>query len=117
MAMQEVLTELWDKTTNGLSAVSEAISEGLVRVFGNANERQIRRLRPRVEQINALEPAMQALSDDELKAKTAEFRQKLANGASLDDLLVEAFAACREAGRRFLKMRHYDVQLLGGMIL
>jgi preprotein translocase subunit SecA len=117
MAMQDLLTEFWDKTTNGFSAVSEAISGGLIRVFGNSNERQIRRLRPRVEAINALEPAMQALSNEELKAKTAEFRGRLARGATLDDLLVEAFAVCREGGRRYLKMRHYDVQLLGGMVL
>src|SRR5262245_22476811 len=99
MAMQELLTDIWDRTTNGISAVSEAISGGLVRVFGNANERQIRKLRPRVEAINALEPAMQALSDEALKAKTIEFRQRLAQGETLDELLVEAFAAGRESGR------------------
>ncbi len=115
--MQELITEIWDKTTNSFSAVSEAISDGLVRVFGNSNERQIRRLRPRVEAINALEPRMQALSDEELTAKTDEFRDRLSQGETLDDLLVEAFAVCREGGRRYLKMRHYDVQLLGGMVL
>ncbi len=113
----ELITELWDRTTNGLTVVSEKISDGLIRVFGNSNERAIRRLRPRVAAINELEPAMQALSDEELKAKSVEFRQKLANGATLDDILVEAFAVCREGGRRFLKMRHYDVQLMGGMVL
>ncbi len=115
--MQELLTDLWDKTSNGFTAFSEVISEGLVRVFGNSNERQIRRLRPKVERINALEAGLQPLSDADLKAKTAEFRQRVANGESLDDLLVEAFAVCREGGRRYLKMRHYDVQLLGGMVL
>jgi preprotein translocase subunit SecA len=113
----ELLTELWDKTTDALTAMSEIASDGLVRLFGNANERQIRRMRPVVDQINDLEPAMMALSDEELRGKTAEFRQRLANGATLDDLLPEAFAACREAGRRFLRMRHYDVQLMGGMVL
>src|SRR3954470_8819231 len=113
----ELLSEIWDKTTDGLSAVSEKISDGLVRLFGNSNERQIRRMRPIVARINELEPAMQALSDEDLKGKTAEFRQRRAQGETLDDLLPEAFAACREAGRRFLNMRHFDVQLMGGMVL
>src|SRR5689334_11031680 len=66
---------------------------------------------------NALESKMQKLSDAELQAKTAEFKEKLDNGATLDDLLIEAFAALREASKRVLKMRHYDVQLMGGMVL
>jgi preprotein translocase subunit SecA len=89
----------------------------LKKVFGTSHEREIRRLRPRVEAINALEPGIAALSDAELKAKTPEFKQKLENGATLDDILDEAFAVCREAGKRVLKMRHYDVQLIGGMVL
>ncbi len=113
----ELLSEIWDKTTDAFTAVSEGVSEGLIRLFGSSNERQIRRMRTVVVRINELEPAMQALSDDALRAKTDEFRQRLAQGETLDDLLFEAFAACREAGRRFLKMRHYDVQLMGGMVL
>src|SRR4051812_27684976 len=113
----ELLSDIWDKTTDALTAVSEGVSDGLIRLFGNSNERQIRRMRPIVNEINELEPAMQALTDDQLKGKTAEFRQRLANGEGLNDILPEAFAACREAGRRFLKMRHYDVQLMGGMVL
>jgi preprotein translocase subunit SecA len=89
----------------------------LKKVFGTSHEREIRRLRPRVEAINALEPRIAALNDAELKAKTAEFKQKLDNGAKLDDIASEAFAVCREAGRRALRMRHYDVQLIGGMVL
>src|SRR3954466_14869974 len=107
----ELLSEIWDKTTDALSAVSEGVSDGLIRLFGNSNERQIRRMRPIVAAINELEPAMHALTDDELKDKTDEFRRRLAEGEPLDELLPEAFAACREAGLRFLKMRHYDVQL------
>lgn len=80
-------------------------------------ERELKRLSSVVEAINALEPQMQALSDDELRAKTPHFQERLANGASLDDLLVEAFAVVREASRRTLGMRHFDVQLLGGIIL
>ena len=113
----ELLSELWDKTTDALTSVSEGVSSGLIRLFGNSNERQIRKMKPIVAQINELEPAMQALSDGDLSGKTAELRAKLAAGATLEDLLPEAFAACREAGRRFLKMRHYDVQLMGGMVL
>ncbi len=86
-------------------------------VFGSANDRSLRTYQRRVPQINALEPAMQALSDEALKAKTAEFRERLANGATLDELLPEAFAVVREAGRRVLGLRHFDVQMIGGMVL
>jgi len=113
----ELLSEIWDKTSDAFTAMSEGVSEGLIRLFGNSNERQIRRMRPIVARINELEPAMQNLSDAELRAKTEEFRERLAQGETLDALLPEAFAACREAGRRYLKMRHYDVQLMGGMVL
>src|SRR6478752_770448 len=89
----------------------------LKKLLGTSHEREIKRLQPQVEAINALEPRMAALSDAELKAKTAEFKQKLANGATLDDILIEAFAVCREASRRVVRMRHYDVQLIGGMVL
>ena len=81
------------------------------------NEREVARLRRRVADVNAHEPAMQALSDEQLAGKTAEFRARLARGETLDDLLPEAFAACREASRRVLGERHYDVQLIGGMAL
>ena len=93
------------------------ITWALKKILGTSHEREIKRLRPRVEAINALEPAIAKLSDAELKAKTAEFKQKLENGATLDDILHEAFAVCREGGKRILKMRHYDVQLIGGMVL
>ncbi len=86
-------------------------------IFGTANDRSLKAYQRRVPQVNALEPAMQALSDDELRAKTAEFRARLADGASLDDLLPEAFAAVREASQRVLGLRHFDVQLIGGMVL
>src|SRR5258708_5343722 len=89
----------------------------LKKVFGTSHDREIKRLRPRVEAINALEARIATLSDAELKAKTAEFKEKLDRGASLDDITNEAFAVCREGGKRALKMRHYDVQLIGGMIL
>ncbi len=87
------------------------------KIFGSRNDRLIKAMSREVEKINALEPQMQALSDEALQAKTAEFRRRLADGASLDDLLIEAFAVVREASRRVLGMRHFDVQLIGGMVL
>ncbi|GGD04185.1 preprotein translocase subunit SecA [Pyruvatibacter mobilis] len=87
------------------------------RLFGSANDRQLRKYRQRVEEINALEPEVAALSDEALRARTDEFRQELENGASLDDLLVPAFATVREAAKRTLGQRHFDVQLIGGMVL
>ena len=86
-------------------------------VFGTANDRSLKAYQRRVPQINALEPAMEALSDEALRAKTAEFRERLAGGATLDDLLPEAFAVVREAAKRTLGQRHFDVQLVGGMVL
>ena len=91
---------------------------GLARkVFGSSNDRRIKATRLRVDAINALESEIKALSDDELKARTQQFRQEIANGASLDDLLVPAFATVREAARRVLGMRPFDVQMVGGMVL
>ena len=89
----------------------------LGKIFGTAHEREMKRLQPIVNAINALEPKMQALSDSELQHKTPEFKERLAKGETLDDILPEAFAVCREAGKRVLGMRHYDVQLIGGMVL
>ncbi|ESW68712.1 preprotein translocase subunit SecA [Mesorhizobium sp. M0761] len=91
---------------------------GLARkVFGSSNDRRVKSTRPRVEAINAMENEMRALSDAELQARTEKFRQDIANGATLDDLLVPAFATVREASRRVLGMRPFDVQLIGGMVL
>ncbi|MBN9343032.1 MAG: preprotein translocase subunit SecA [Caedibacter sp. 38-128] len=87
------------------------------KVFGSANERTIKKLHPQIEAINALEPDLQKLSDTELKARTGWFKERLAKGESLDSLLVEAFATVREASRRVLQMRHFDVQLMGGIML
>ncbi|MGH8053112.1 MAG: preprotein translocase subunit SecA [Stenotrophomonas sp.] len=93
------------------------INSLLTRVFGSRNERQLRQLNRIVAKINALEPEIQKLSDDQLKAKTPEFRERIAGGEALDKVLPEAFAVCREASLRVLGMRHYDVQLIGGMVL
>ena len=93
------------------------IGRALSKVFGTKHERDIKKLQPRVDAINALEPTIQALSDEQIKARTDEFRQRLTAGETLDDLLTEAFATVREASIRALGMRHYDVQLIGGMVL
>ncbi|MGO4721220.1 preprotein translocase subunit SecA [Stenotrophomonas indicatrix] len=93
------------------------INSLLTRVFGSRNERQLRQLNRIVAKINALEPEIEKLSDEQLQAKTPEFKQRIAGGEALDKVLPEAFAVCREAGRRVLGMRHYDVQLIGGMVL
>ncbi len=86
-------------------------------IFGTKNERELKRMRKSVDAVNALEPVISVLSDAELHAKTEEFRRRFQAGESLDKLLPEAFAVCREAGKRVLNMRHYDVQLIGGMTL
>ena len=87
------------------------------KLFGSANDRFISAARPDVEKINSLEATMKAMSEEELRGQTAKFRQKLDNGASMDDVMHEAFATMREAGRRVLNMRHYDVQLVGAKVL
>src|SRR5690242_18693809 len=89
----------------------------LAKIFGTKNAREVKAMQPMVAAINDLEPAIQKLSDIDLAAKTIEFKEKLAQGATLDDLLIEAFAVVREAGRRVLNMRHFDVQLIGGIVL
>src|SRR5438876_2001538 len=122
-----------EKLGDSFTALSEGVSQFLTRLIGSSNERTIRSLgliRTRdvqqpyrvaagsqLERMNELEPQMQALSDEELKGLTPKFRERLAKGESLEDLLPEAFAACREAAKRTKNMRHFDVQLIGGIVL
>jgi preprotein translocase subunit SecA len=87
------------------------------KVFGTANDRKIKATRPIVEKINALEPEFEKLADDDLKARTEDLAKRAKNGESLDDILPEAFANCREAGKRALGLRAFDVQLMGGIFL
>ncbi len=89
----------------------------LTQIFGSRNQRLLKQYQKIVREINALEPAMERLADVELQGKTVEFKERIAKGEKLDDLLPEAFAVCREASKRVLKMRHFDVQLVGGMVL
>src|ERR1044071_8234211 len=93
------------------------INAVLTKIFGTKNERELKKLWPKVAEINALEPQLQALSDSQLQAKTGEFKARLAQGRTVDDLLVEAFAVVREASKRAIGQHHFDVQLIGGMVL
>ena len=86
-------------------------------LFKTYSEKEVKRVKPIVEKINSLEPEVQKLSDDELRDKTVEFKDRLAKGETLDSILPEAFAVVREASKRVLVMRHFDVQLIGGIIL
>src|SRR5689334_8827518 len=98
--------------------ISLLMFAGLARkMFGSANDRRIKSYRPRVDEINALEKELEALSDEALRARTDEFKRELADGKTLDDILVPAFATVREASKRTLGQRHFDVQLIGGMVL
>ncbi|MGE3316204.1 MAG: preprotein translocase subunit SecA, partial [Planctomycetaceae bacterium] len=120
-----------DNIADWFNSFTAAIERIITRLFGAANEKQIRRFgfvrdRNRADvvppgtplaRINGLEPELQKLSDDELQQTAQKLRARLAEGETLDDVLPEAFAAVREAGRRFLKMRHYDVQMVGGFFL
>src|SRR5438876_10949012 len=87
------------------------------RLFGSANDRYVKSLGPIVTAINEIEPQLEAMSDDELRARTQHFKEQLADGAELDDLLIEAFATVREGAKRTLGQRHFDVQLMGGIVL
>ncbi len=113
----ELLERIWEIIGGFFTALGTGFERAITSLFGSSNARYIKKLQPRVEAINAWEPKFQAMSDAQLKGLTAVFRKRLAAGETLDDLLIEAFAACRESGRRHLGMRHYDVQMMGGMIL
>src|SRR4051812_1189805 len=113
----EILERIWEILSGIGNAVLGRFEKGVTGLFGSANARFLKRLQPRVDAINSLEPKYQAMTDDELRNQTTEFRRRLKAGETLDDILVEAFAVCREGGRRFIGLRHYDVQMLGGMIL
>ncbi len=92
--------------------------DSIVKKFvGSRNDRELKKIQPFVAEINARESAVAALDDDGLRARTAEFKQQVENGAPLEDILADAFAVCREAGKRALGMRHFDVQLIGGVAL
>jgi preprotein translocase subunit SecA len=115
--MEEVLSQIWDLLGYVFGGLGRAIERSLTGLFGSSNARYLKKLQPLVDAMSALEPKCQAMTDEELRGQTARFRKRLAAGETLDDLLIEAFAVCREAGRRMLGMRHFDVQLMGGIVL
>jgi preprotein translocase subunit SecA len=100
------LERIWDNIGDFFNALTRGIEQYITSLFGSSNARYVKKLQPRVEAINALEPEMQKLTDEQLRNKTEEFRQRLRQGETLDDLLTEAFAVCREAGRRVLGPRN-----------
>ena len=113
----EMLERLWEGTGLFFSGLMQSFERGVTNIFGTSNSHVIRKMQSRVTRINGMEEKLSQLSDEELRAQTDKFRQRLRDGESLDDVLEEAFATCREAGKRYLRMRHYDVQLIGGMVL
>lgn len=113
----EFLERVWENTGLFFSSLLQGVERGVTGMFGSSNARQIKRFEAIVAKINALEDDLAKLSDEELVGKTREFQQRLRDGQTLDDILVEAFAVCREGGKRYLNMRHYDVQLVGGIVL
>src|SRR5687768_13414383 len=108
----ELLERIWEILSVVFGGFGTMIERAITSVFGSSNARYIKKLQPKIDAINALEPKYQAMSDEELRRQTDLFRERLRNGETLDDILIEAFAVCREGGRRFLGMRHYDVQLI-----
>ena len=113
----EQLERIWELLSNVAAGTGTRLERFLTGLFGSSNARHLRRLEAKIEAINSLEARYQAMTDAEMRGQTVEFKRRLAAGETIDDLLVEAFGLCREAGRRFLAMRHYDVQLIGGMVL
>jgi preprotein translocase subunit SecA len=113
----ELMERVWEGTSLFFSNLLGGVERTVTGVFGSSNARQVKRFEQIVQKINALEDSLLKLTDEELRGKTAQFQQRIRDGQTLDDLLVEAFAVCREGGRRFLNMRHYDVQLIGGIVL
>ena len=108
---------IWEYIGLFFASLTGGVERTATTVFGSSNARFIRKQQGRVDAINALEPKYETMSDGELREQTDKFRDRLAAGETPDDILVECFAVCREAGRRWLEMRHYDVQLIGGMVL
>ncbi|MDP6720611.1 MAG: hypothetical protein QGF59_18255, partial [Pirellulaceae bacterium] len=105
----ELLERIWEYIGLFFASLTGGVERTATTVFGSSNARFIRKLQGRVDAINALEPKYETMSDGELREQTDKFRDRLAAGETTDDILVECFAVCREAGRRWLEMRHYDV--------
>ena len=113
----EQLERYWDATTHFFGGLVSGFEKAVTGVFGSSNARYVKKLESKVDAINALESNYSSLSNEELHEVTEGFKQRLKNGETTDDIMIEAFAVCREGGKRFLGMRHYDVQMIGGMVL
>jgi len=113
----DILERIWEFLGLFFGGLLRGFERTITAFFGSSNARYIKKLQTKVDAINRLEPKYETMSNEELSGQTAKFRERLQKGETLDDLLVEAFAVCREAGKRYLNMRHYDVQLIGGMVL
>ena len=113
----EQLERFWDAITHFFGALVSGFEKAVTGIFGSSNARYVKKLQGRVDAINALESRYESLTEDQLREETEKFKQRLRNGETTDDLMIEAFAVCREGGKRFLGMRHYDVQMIGGMVL
>ncbi len=113
----EVLERIWESITLFFGGLLSGFERGITNLFGSSNARYIKKLQGRVEAINALEPRFAAMTDEQLRNQTQRFKERLANGETPDDIMIEAFAVCREGGKRLLGMRIYDVQMIGGMVL
>ena len=113
----EVLERIWEYLGLFFGGLLRGFERGLTGFFGSSNARYIKKLQARVEAINDLESKYESMSEEELRGQASKFRERLAAGETLEDILIEAFAVCREGGKRFLSMRHYDVQMIGGMVL
>ena len=112
-----LLERIWEFLGLFFSGLIGGFERAMTSVFGSSNERYVKRLQAKVDAIGSLESKYQDMSNDELKEQTEKFRARLHAGETHEDIMVEAFAVCREAGKRFLNMRHYDVQMVGGMVL
>ena len=115
--MEELFSQISDVLGGFFGGIGRAVERSITSLFGSSNARYLKKLQPTVYAISALEPKYQEMTDAELREQTVKFRKRLAGGETLNDLLIEAFAVCREAGRRVLGMRHFDVQLAGGIVL
>jgi preprotein translocase subunit SecA len=113
----EILEKIWDVFTSIMGGILSGIERLITGIFGSQNARTVKKMQSKVDAINALEQHFEAFSDEELKEQTKRLKQRLKDGETPDDILIESFALCREGGKRFLGMRHYDVQMIGGMVL
>ncbi len=113
----ENLERIWDVVSNFFGGLLSAFERTITNLFGSSNARTVKKMQSRVDAVNSLESKYEAYSDEQLREETEKFRERFNAGESLDNILTEAFAVCREGGKRFLGMRHYDVQLIGGMVL